>query len=30
VGRYRVVVQGLTAAGLTGSTSFTFEVKAPL
>jgi hypothetical protein len=30
VGRYRVVVQGLTADGLTGSTSFTFEVKAPL
>lgn len=29
-GRYRVVVQGLTAEGLTGSTSFTFEVKAPL
>ena len=30
VGHYRVVVQGLTADGLTGSTSFTFEVKAPL
>ena len=30
VGSYRVVVQGLTAGGLTGSTSFTFGVKAAL
>ena len=30
VGRYLVVVQGLTPGGLTGSTSFTFEVKAAL
>jgi hypothetical protein len=30
VGTYRVVVQGLTQAGQTGSTSFTFEVKAAL
>ena len=30
VGRYLVVVQGLTEQGLTGSTSFTFEVKAAL
>ena len=30
VGTYRVVVQGLTAAGQTGSASYTFEVKAPL
>ena len=30
VGTYRVVVQGLTQAGQTGSTSFTFDVKAPL
>ncbi|WP_223649328.1 hypothetical protein [Hymenobacter psoromatis] len=30
VGSYRVVVQGLSPTGLTGSTSFTFEVKAAL
>lgn len=30
LGSYRVVVQGLTAGGLTGSTSFTFGVKAAL
>ena len=30
VGRYRVVVQGLTEGGQAGSTSFTFEVKAAL
>jgi len=30
VGKYLVVVQGLTPGGLTGSTSFTFEVKAAL
>ena len=30
VGRYRVVVQGLTPDGRTGSTSLTLEVKAPL
>lgn len=29
-GKYRVVVQGLTDDGRTGSTSFTFDVKAPL
>jgi len=29
-GRYRVVVQGLTADGLAGSGSFVFEVKKPL
>ncbi|GAB2788637.1 hypothetical protein HNQ93_003094 [Hymenobacter luteus] len=29
-GRYLVVVQGLSATGLPGSTSFTFEVKQPL
>jgi hypothetical protein len=29
-GRYRVVVEGLSPSGLTGSTSLTLEVKAAL